>query len=196
MHRISLEKKAIFGKSLTLLFQKKILNVFPICRCVYDMRKEMGKVMSMILTVGMTVTIAVNVFSYVFVFFKIRSVTAATQAMGSTTGGVKYSKTVSVMMKFVAAYIFQWWAYMIYSLWNLVTPPPFFVLHSIVFLANMGGLFNLIVYTLLRKMGRPKKGEKTKPGPGAPSQSQATSVTTLNSNVDPDNMSGATTEKH
>ena len=123
----------------------------------------MGHILSYVLSVFITVTMLINIVCYGFVWIKIKQVTKETQAVGDSTRG-NNSRAASVMMKFVAAYIIQWASNVIYHFWSLATIPPFAAAHVVVFTCNLGGLFNLVAYTMGRKMGKSdgKKGTTTK----------------------------------
>ena len=119
----------------------------------------MGRLVAYVQSIIMVVTMFVNGISYGLVWVKIKQVTKNTQSVGATTRG-NNSRAASVMMKFVAAYIFQWCSNVIYFFWSSVEIPPFAAAHFVVFTCNMGGLFNLIAYTSGRKMGAGDKSSK------------------------------------
>lgn len=45
----------------------------------------------------------------------------------------------------------QWWPYTTQALWSLVTPIPFGMVIIVVVVCNLGGLYNAIVYTIIRR---------------------------------------------
>ena len=116
------------------------------------MREPAGPILNNVVAGVMILTFVFNLSCYGAVYFKIRQV--AKKMAGSSKGGGKYHKTAKVMMLFVAVYIGQWWAYIIYSLVGLFTapdPPHVAIMWASVFFSNMGGVFNFIAYSFVRK---------------------------------------------
>ena len=64
---------------------------------------------------------------------------------------MRYAKTARVMTIFVVAYLAQWWPSILLSVWSYIAPPPIVIMLLIVIFANMGGVFNFLAYTFVRK---------------------------------------------
>ena len=56
-----------------------------------------------------------------------------------------------VLMLFVAVYIIQYWAIVVYALCDVFGTPNYGLAICCVLFGNMGGLFNFVAYTLVRK---------------------------------------------
>ena len=55
------------------------------------------------------------------------------------------------MMIFVAVFILQWWCFVVYTVWNMVSiPPPTIFVIAVIFI-NLGGIYNAIAYTIIRQ---------------------------------------------
>src|SRR6218665_515255 len=55
------------------------------------------------------------------------------------------------MLVFVGVFILQWWSFTLYNIWALVTTPPAPVLVIAVIFINLGGIYNAIAYTIIRR---------------------------------------------
>ena len=75
----------------------------------------------------------------------------------------KYARSARTMMLFVAVYIFQWWSYVVYATWLLAEEPHLFIMVCAVTFSNMGGLFNLITYILMRRQKQNNKVAQSEP---------------------------------
>jgi|SRR6218665_2480308 len=55
------------------------------------------------------------------------------------------------MMIFVAVFILQWWTFIVYTAWTMVSdPPPTIFILAVIFI-NLGGIYNSIAYTIIRR---------------------------------------------
>ena len=135
------------------------------CRCLVDMRTSSGVVLSNILSMAMLVTVLASVVCYVLVGLKIRKVASQTARMLQNNNMRKCYRTGSIMMLFIAAYISQWTAYVVRSVWLFFGEPQDWVVISAVFMCNMGGVFNAIAYTILRRRLRKRSLKTLKPSP-------------------------------
>jgi len=62
------------------------------------------------------------------------------------------------MMIIVAAFILQWWTSTLFNIWGIFSSPPPPVLILPVIFINLGGIYNGIAYTLIRrKLQRQKR---------------------------------------
>ena len=64
----------------------------------------------------------------------------------------KYTNSVKTMMIFVASYLIQNSSYIIYACWLLVETPHVAIMVCVVCFTNLGGLYNLIVYVIIRRL--------------------------------------------
>ena len=119
-------------------------------RCYIDNSKPAGPILENVVAAVMIMTFVFNLICYGAVYFKIRQV-AKKMAGSSKSGGGKYHKTAKVMMLFVAVYMGQWWAYIMLSITGLITEPHIAIMWASVFFSNMGGVFNFIAYSFVRK---------------------------------------------
>ena len=152
-------------------------------RCVQDMRKEMGRVVASIHSIIMAGTMFLNSVFYGLVWFKIKQVTKNTNTLGTSTKP-KYSRSASIMIKFVAAYILQWSSNVIFLIWSQIQMPPFVMVHLVVFTVNLGGLFNLVAYTLGRRMGSGGNRNITRTNDNITSSSSSTRMETISHKVE------------
>jgi len=84
----------------------------------------------------------------VFVKMKKESSKVAPQA----TNKAKYNKSAKIMSMFVVAYFIQYFGFVIQGVWYTITPAvPFMVTLSVAFFGNLGGLWNLLAYTVIRR---------------------------------------------
>lgn len=90
-----------------------------------------------------------NSVSYLGIWLKVRNVSK----LSATTAAdkKKYVKSAKIMLLFVAAFISQWWAYIIYCIWSFYTEPSVVIIVAAVTFSNMGGVFNFLAYTYIRK---------------------------------------------
>ena len=109
------------------------------------MRRRIGKLLSNMIACFMIIVFLFNVICYLGIWSRIR------QVMKTQKNGKKYGKTAKVMMLFVAAYIGQWWAYVVHSIWSFFGESHVTIFWGAVFFSNMGGVFNFLAYTFIRK---------------------------------------------
>ncbi len=121
------------------------------CRCLIDARESIGPILNNILSIIMNVCLMLNVVCYVLIWIKLHQVAVQTNMAASTTRQQKYHHTARVMMLFIAAYFCQYFWFSIYALWTISYDPPVAILCLAVLFCNLGGLFNLIAYTLVRR---------------------------------------------
>ena len=63
----------------------------------------------------------------------------------------RYQNAAKIMMIFVAVFIFQWWTLVMSNIWFLLGTPPSWVIILTVGIVNMGGVYNLVAYTIIRR---------------------------------------------
>lgn len=130
-----------------------------------DKRKPAEKVLSIIVAATFITVFFSNIINYGLVWLKIKRVSAS---MAVTTSQAKYHRTAKVMMLFVAVYIginmfptilkllfnsilAQWWAYIGYAIHGFVEPQPVFWVAVVSTFSNLGGLFNFVTFTFVKK---------------------------------------------
>ena len=52
-------------------------------------------------------------------------------------------------MLFVAVYLAQWWSYVVFAVWLLISEPHMSIRVGAVLFSNMGGVFNMITYIMM-----------------------------------------------
>ena len=157
-------------------------------RCYADLRKPSGPYVTNTQSAIFLVIFFAVLVCYLLVWGKIRQVTRAARALGGRTGQSSNTKTARVMMLFVVAYMAQWSFFVVYSIWSLIDLPNLASIIAVVILCNMGGLFNFLAYTFIRRQlkagsKRPagvKMSDKTS---SESSVSKSASTTTVSSKV-------------
>ena len=147
-------KQMMGGKQTFVAFGQFPVNGASLFRCIVDMRSQMGHGVTNAMSAVMLLTMATNGLAYLLVWFKIRQVSALMLTAGAAPAGriVNYHRTARVMTIFVAAYVLQWWPYVVASIWTLIKKHPPVVIYILaVFTCNMGGVFNALAYTILRR---------------------------------------------
>jgi len=116
------------------------------------MRKPTGKILNTVTSFLFLFTFLLNLTCYFGVFMKMRAVQLKISGGHATSGeSTKNHKVARIMMIFVFVYILQYWAFCVYSVWLVVSEPSIVILLAAVFFTNLGGVFNMLAYTLLRR---------------------------------------------
>ena len=128
-------------------------------RCFTDKRKDAAIYVDMVYAFSFVTIFLINIACYGMVWYKIRRVSnlvSTYQKEESSSVLPKNSnlKAARTMCIFIVAYIAQWFGYMTYSIWSLLQPAPIWLLGLTVVVTNMGGVFNCVAYTWLRKNNR------------------------------------------
>lgn len=85
--------------------------------------------------------------AYGAIWIKIKRTTQLMK--GSTTE--RYQNTAKVMLIFVAIFIFQWCTFTLCNIWSIfATPHPVAFIIAVIFV-NIGGIYNSIAYTFIRR---------------------------------------------
>ncbi|ELT98197.1 hypothetical protein CAPTEDRAFT_212404 [Capitella teleta] len=116
--------------------------------CFIDLRQPYARIVDIVYGITMVIVFAVNAICYGAIYVKMQQ--TARQA-SSDNQNDKYHKAAKLMLLFVAVYLLQWWPYTTQALWSLVTPIPFGMVIIVVVVCNLGGLYNAIVYTIIRR---------------------------------------------
>ena len=147
------------------------------------MREPAGPILNNVVAGVMILTFSFNLVCYGAVYLKIRQVAKKMAGSGGKGAG-KYHKTAKVMMLFVAVYIGQWWAYIMFSVANLINDPPHVaIMWGSVFFSNLGGMFNFIAFTFVRKK---QQSVSEAPPPSSSNRSHAKPPNGVKGSVQPD----------
>ena len=117
------------------------------CRCIFDLRYPSGQIYSQVVSIIQIVSFATVSIAYAAIWIKIWR--TARRVDCSWTD--RYQNAAKIMMIFVAVFIFQWWSLVMSNIWFLVETPPPWVIIITVTLVNMGGIYNLVAYTIIRR---------------------------------------------
>ncbi len=105
---------------------------------------------------------------YAAVWFTIRRQTKLQTSAGSEAARkvAKYHRIARIMMIFVVAYVAQWWPLIVSAVWGLFTGTVahVVVLWAAVFFCNMGGVFNCVAYTVIRRRYQRVQDQSTTAG--------------------------------
>ncbi len=113
------------------------------------MRTPIGPMLYTIQSLLILVLFLAILTSYIMVWYKLN---AASKSRANGAGSKhKYDSAARTMMLFVAAFLVQWWTVMMLGTWAFFSIPHVSVAIMSVFFCNLGGLFNLIAYTVIRK---------------------------------------------
>ena len=116
------------------------------------MRKPNGPLIYSLITNYILALMILMAVSYGAIWLKIRSGTKKVAASSGNQKIAKYNKSAKVMTIFVFAYFVQYWPVLVQGFWVLATPLlPVWLIVAMVLISNMGGLFNLTTYTVIRK---------------------------------------------
>ena len=141
-------------------------------RCMTDKRKPWTHYVDLFYAGSFLAVFIIISVSYGLVLYKIKKITSLLQTYMKESGGsggngrpgsaqsstIRSARTMCI---FIAAYIFQWFGYTTYSLWSLASPPPVALLAITVLVTNMGGVFNCIAYTVVRRIGSTSSGKRS-----------------------------------
>ena len=119
-----------------------------------DLGSRKGAIASYAITVLLILTLVLNLVCYVTVLARMRSVEQRLHQGPPQPGSseTKYHSVARIMMLFVFVYMLQYWAYAVFSVWQRVYDDvSIVVMWGAVFFSNMGGVFNTVAYTVLRR---------------------------------------------
>ena len=121
-------------------------------RCMVDMRKSYGVIVGNFYGMTMVGVFVANALCYGAIYLKIRQV-AQKNTLVESRGEKKdkYHKTARMMMLFVLVYLWQWWTFVVQALWGLVETPHIAIYILGVLIINLGGVYNALAYTFIRK---------------------------------------------
>ncbi|ELT88208.1 hypothetical protein CAPTEDRAFT_186432 [Capitella teleta] len=115
--------------------------------CLVDMRKSYGPIVNSVYGCAIVGVFLVNAVCYGAIYIKITQAASKT----SSSGDNKYHKAAKLMLLFVGVYLWQWWTFVVQALWSFAEDPAveFYILS--VLIINLGGVYNAIAYTIIRK---------------------------------------------
>ena len=118
------------------------------CRCLIDLRKPFGRWYSHVVGFCQVTEFILVAGSYVAIWVTVqRRAKLVDQSTWSS-----YRNLAKVMLLFVAVFIWQWWTTVLYGIWHMVSDePPAGLIVVMVTLVNLGGVYNCIVYTIIRR---------------------------------------------
>ncbi len=93
----------------------------------------------------------VNLVCYLMVWLKIRRVERNLGAAGQSSHQRKHHRIAKIMAFFVMVYLGQYWAFFVFSFWSLFSLPSVGIISCSVVFTNLGGAFNCLAYTLIRR---------------------------------------------
>ena len=150
-----------------------------------DVRKPAGTALNTFYILAMVTVFVVNSVCYVIVFGKMRHVEKQLASFGEDCsqqheGRRRSKKSAQNMALLVLAFLFQWSLYVAYTLWSFFGTPRDELLVADVFICNLGGVFNCVAYTLMRKYNRGEdKAARATKAQDAPSLDTSTSNLSL-----------------
>lgn len=119
-------------------------------RCLVDARFSYSSTVSITYSMAFVTVFFANAICYGMIYYKVCRLTRITASKENTPEG-KYTKVARMMIMFIAAYLFQWWTYVVLSIWfHFGEPSIWFFLVTIIF-TDLGGVYNAVVYTIIRK---------------------------------------------
>ena len=108
--------------------------------------------MGQIFSISMVAGCLINLTCYTLVWLRIRQSPFGSQASrGRDSVPHKTRRSARVMLIFVLAYFAQNWSVVIYYTWGFFGYPPLALVYLVVTFVNMGGVFNMFAYTVLRR---------------------------------------------
>ena len=67
------------------------------------------------------------------------------------SNSTRYHNSAKLMMIFVVVFLFQWWPVTVFYIWSFIDAPPAELTVVSGFITNMGGVYNCIAYTVIRR---------------------------------------------
>ena len=115
-------------------------------RCSNDMRTRAGLVFGELIGIVQILFFSVIAFSYGSIVIKIRQTTKLIDV-----NAARYRNSAWMMSIFVAVFIFQWWPLVLVNIWSMVRLPPDALFVPTVVILNLGGVYNCLAYTVIRR---------------------------------------------
>ena len=139
--------------------QLKMFCLFIFCRCLVDVRRPHGYLMTQIFCGVVLIFFFVVAVMYSIISLKLVLTTknrppASHQGASYTdthAGNRKYHKSARVMLIFVIAFLLQIWPIGLYGIVIFFGTPPLYSIFLVVVSINLSGVFDCVAYTIIRK---------------------------------------------
>lgn len=115
------------------------------------MRPWYGPIVNTVYGMTMVLVFVVNAVCYGAIYYRIRKAASKAVSSSNETSQAKYHKAAKLMLIFVAVYLFQWWSYVVQALWSFAGPPAVELYILSVVVINLGGVYNAVAYTIIRR---------------------------------------------
>ncbi|XP_057309262.1 uncharacterized protein LOC130647427 [Hydractinia symbiolongicarpus] len=104
-------------------------------------------------TVPLIIILLMNIILYVLTWYRIRKEEPRFKDLsGQNSNAVRSShRAAKNMSLFVAAFFMQWWATVVYGVWQIFTDVPQELIQCVTTFSNIGGILNGIVYVIIRR---------------------------------------------
>ena len=121
--------------------------IYHFQRCFIDYRTKAGRTLGQVVGIFELVTFGTLAICYGAIWVKVRQ---SSKVLDSNVE--RCNRTAKIMMLFVVTFFFQWWSQMLIVIWAyiFVTIPPFIPIISGT-LVSLGGVYDCIVYTVIRR---------------------------------------------
>ena len=136
-----------------------------------DYRKSYAPLVDNIVSASFFAIFVANGLCYIAVVSKIRASQKKLKYAGNHGGASRQEfKTATVVMVLVAAYLFQFSSVLVHTVWIRIAPPHYMIYIIQAIFINLGGVYNMLAYTVVRKaiLAKPK----------APVKPQVSTITT------------------
>ena len=120
-------------------------------RCFIDLRTFAGQKYSQSIFVLEIFCFGVISLSYGAIWMKIKRSAKTTSSKVTDSKIERHKRSARVMLLFLLVFIFQWWPMILLNVWEMFTISPSFFPIITGSIVNLGGVFNCIVYTIIRK---------------------------------------------
>ena len=115
-------------------------------RCYIDMRTRAGVIYAQVISIIQILLFSAIALSYGAIFIKMRQTTKLIDV-----NAARYRNSAKMMTIFVVVFIVQWWSLILVNIWSMVGLPPDALFIPAVIFLNLGGIYNSIAYTIIRR---------------------------------------------
>src|SRR5260221_223397 len=115
-------------------------------RCFVTFSLTRGRIYAQVINSIEIIVFFLLALAYGAMWMRIR-----TTAQLLTSNNASYQQTAKIMMIFVAAFILQWWPLSMSNIWINFGRPPWAILALVGFFVNLGGVYNCLAYTVIRR---------------------------------------------
>ena len=136
--------------------------IYCVCfRCFVDMRNKVAPIINILFSVLMVIVFVVSIISYAAIWIKVKQTYNLLKKATKDSMPERHDKrgqtTAKTMTLFVFAFLVQWAPWLFYSIWSFRVLPPIWLLVWVVISFNLGGMYNALAYTIMRKVYQKKK---------------------------------------